>query len=91
MSDVSLKRLMFCEGRTVVVRARRTVDISLGSSVVEHLSSSAEVLASIPGPAIHYRLCFFLSLIDCVFHCICPFRLSLLLFFVNSCTHIENI
>lgn len=68
----------------MVVRARGTVDISLDSSVVEHLTSSAEVLGSIPGPAIHYRLCFFLSL----YMSILPIPTTI---FCNSCTDIENI
>ena len=41
-----------------VIRARWTLDISLDSSVVEHLTSDAGVLGSIPGPAIYIHLYF---------------------------------
>ena len=42
-----------------VIRARWTLDISLDSSVAEHLTSDAGVLGSIPGPAIYIHLYFF--------------------------------
>lgn len=53
----------FCvrEFQTVVVaRATWTVDIDLGSSVVEHLTSNAGFLGPIPGPAIYFCICLFL-------------------------------
>ena len=37
-----------CKGRNVEIRARRNVDIDLGSSVVEHLTSDAGVPGSNP-------------------------------------------
>ena len=43
----------------VVVWARWTMDIGLDSSVVEHLTSNARVLGSIPGLAIYFHLYFF--------------------------------
>ena len=43
----------------VVVLARWTVNIGQDSSVVEHLTSDAEVRGSIPGPAIYFHLFFF--------------------------------
>ena len=43
----------------MVVRAKWTVDISLDSSVVEHLTSDAGDPGSIPGPAIYFHLYFF--------------------------------
>ena len=41
-----------------VILARWNLDISLDSSVVEHLTSDARVLGSIPGPAIYIHLYF---------------------------------
>ena len=46
----------------MVVRARRTVDIGLDSSGVDHLTSDAGVPGSIPGPAI-YPFCISLYLL----------------------------
>ena len=43
----------------VVVSPRWTMDISLDSSVVEHLTSDARVLGSILRPAIYYHLYLF--------------------------------
>ena len=43
----------------MVIWARWAVDISLDSSVVEHLTSVAGALGSIPGPAIYFHLYFF--------------------------------
>ena len=45
----------------VVVGARWTMDIGLGISVLEHMTSEARVLGSIPRPAIYmyYQLYLF--------------------------------
>ena len=43
----------------MVVCARWTMDIGLDISVVEHMTSDARVLGSIPRPAIYYHLYLF--------------------------------
>ena len=46
-------------GVDVVVWPRWTMDIVLDSAVVEHRTSDAGVLGSIPGPAIYFHMYFF--------------------------------
>ena len=53
----------------VVARATWTVDISLDSSVVEHLTSNAGFLGPIPGPAIYFCICLFLPFLLHVYLC----------------------
>lgn len=43
----------------MAVWARWTMDIVLDSAVVEHRTSDAGVLGSIPGPAIYFHMYFF--------------------------------
>ena len=46
-------------GMKVVVQDRWTMDIGLGSPVVQHLTSDARAPGSIPSPAIYFNLYFF--------------------------------